>query len=115
MTRATADFTPVDPVSFEQSIFSFNFTPKSGPPLLGSGETIASAVFECNVAGLSVVPDSLSFTRILGGYSVSGTVVSQMFGTFVAGCTYELVCTITTSLNQIFTLYANVYCQPLTS
>jgi hypothetical protein len=113
MVRATRDFTPVDPT--EQRTFSFNFTPKHGPSLLANGETIVSAVIECNVAAESAVQDPTPAARIISGSSITGTIVSQIFGYFVAGCTYRLICAITTSLGQVLPLYANVVCQQIAS
>lgn len=115
MPRALKDFTPADPVTFEQSVFLFNFTPITGTPLLSAGETIYAATLECNVAAISSIVDPTPSARIIGGHSISGAIVSQMFGTFVQGCTYQLVCTITTSASQTFTLWANVYCQAVIS
>jgi hypothetical protein len=113
MARTTKDFLPVDPS--EQSTFSFNFTPQHGPSIFAPGETIVSAVLQCNIASESAVQDPTPSARIISIYSIVGTIISQRFGNFVAGCTYQLVCTIKTSLGQVLSLYANVVCQKVAS
>lgn len=69
--------------------------------LLAVGETISTKVVACTVlSGVDANPSSL----IMGAATSSGTRVTQLVGGGVAGVTYVLTCTITTSSNQMLSL-----------
>lgn len=70
---------------------------------LGSSETISTQVVTCTVwSGVDASPSSM----ISGSASHSGSVVTQLVIGGVAGVTYYLLCTITTSLGQTLSLAA---------
>jgi len=110
MPRALNDFTTCDPSPYETTIFGFDFALD-----LGLGETITSVSFFCNVAQSSIAIDATPSARLLGSPSISGTIVSQLGGTFVAGVTYQIGATITTSQGQTITGYANTICEAIQS
>lgn len=110
MPRALSDFTTCDPSPYETTIFGFDFALD-----LGASEIITSVVFACQVAESSVGTDANPSSRLLGSASISGTIVSQLGGTFVAGVTYRIIATITTSQGQTITGYANTICEAIQS
>lgn len=66
--------------------------------LLGSGETINSALWTCElVEGTDPSPSSM----VSGNASISGTKVSQLITGGVDGNMYRMICTINTSTSQI--------------
>ena len=70
---------------------------------LTSAETISTQVVTAVVyTGVDATPSSL----ISGAATASGTIVSQTVTAGVAGVTYTLLCTITTSLSQTLQLTA---------
>lgn len=69
--------------------------------LLAIGETISTQVVTASVySGTDASPSSL----ISGSAIASGTIVTQKLTGGIAGVTYELVCTITTSAGQTLVL-----------
>lgn len=103
MPRASQDFSPLDPAALETSTFSFDFA-----AMLGMGETISTS--DWSIAALTGV-DQAAASRLLGAPQISGTQVLQKIGTAIAGETYRITATITTSASQTLTLYANCKCQ----
>lgn len=80
----------------ETEIFAVDYT-----ALLGTGETISSAVWTNSVKeGTDASPGSM----ITGSAAISGAVVSQKITGGVAGVYYWPICTATTSLGQIIVL-----------
>lgn len=70
--------------------------------LLAAGETISTAVVTAITwSGTDATPSSL----ISGSASISSTKVTQMLTAGVAGVTYALTCTITTSTSQTLKLH----------
>jgi hypothetical protein len=102
MPRANQDFSPLDPAALETSTFTFDFV-----NFLGTGETISTATWSiASLLGIDASPSS----RLVGTTSVNGTQVLQRIGTGVAGETYRITATITTSASQTLTLYAHCPC-----
>lgn len=89
-----ADFTPKRVA--ESEIFSVDYS-----VLLGTGETITSAVWTNSVKeGTDASPNAM----ISGPASITGAVVSQKLTAGVAGVYYWPICTATTSANQVIIL-----------
>ena len=103
MPRASQDFSPLDPAALETSTFTFDFA-----ALLGTGETISTATW--SIAAL-VGFDTAPLSRLIGSPQITGTQVLQRIGTCVAGETYRITATISTSAGQTLTLYAHCSCQ----
>lgn len=80
----------------EVEVFTVDFS-----ALLGTGETITSAVWTCSVKEGS---DAAASSMIQGAAAVSGSKVSQKIANGVAGCWYAPVCTVLTSAGQTLTL-----------
>ena len=105
MPRASIDFSPLGAGALETSTFTFDFA-----ALLGTGETISTVTWSMTaLLGIDTSPAS----RLVGTPQVSGTQVLQRIGTAVAGETYRILATITTSASQTLTLYAHCQCQNL--
>lgn len=102
MPRAAQDFSPLDPAALETATFTFDFT-----RMLGTGETISTSTW--SIAALTGF-DSTPASRLIGVSSISGTQVLQRIGTCIAGETYRITATITTSAGQTLTLYAHCPC-----
>jgi hypothetical protein len=89
-----ADFTPKRVAEVET--FSVDYT-----ALLGTGETITSAVWSNSVkAGADANPGAM----ISGFAGIDGAVVNQKIQGGIAGVYYWPICTATTSANQIIVL-----------
>jgi len=93
------DFSPKTPA--DQEFFAFDYARR-----LGTGETIASAVWTASVVeGTDGNPSAL----ISGTATVSGSRVSQKIIGGTADVQYCLVCTATTSRPQILVESAHVW------
>lgn len=80
----------------ETEILTFDFTSR-----LASGETISTATTTASVySGTDAAPSSI----VSGGSTITGQKVTQAITAGVLGVTYELLCTITTSLSQTLQL-----------
>lgn len=88
------DFSPKR--AMEVEVFTVDFS-----ALLGTGETITSAVWTCSVKEGA---DASASSMIRGSASVSGAKVSQSIGGGVAGVFYAPICTATTSAGQTLIL-----------
>lgn len=106
MPHTQKNFSPADPAALEISTYSFDFG-----PALGVGETLLSSEWTLQVhAGTDPSPSS----HLLGVSQISGTVTMQKIGNLVSGVTYTALATVTTNAGQTLTLYAQIYCMPVT-
>ena len=103
MSYVGENFTGTDPTEVE--LYAFDFL-----TVLATGEVILTATFAVSVISGT---DPLASTRKVGITIINGTVVAQMVGPLLAGCTYLLQATVTTSLGQTLDLYSHVPCQAL--
>lgn len=100
--KANANFDPVDPG--EDEVFAFDFFSAIG------NYPIESAVWGLETAeGADPSPTD----RLLGSSIVSGAVVTHRMGGFVAGTTYRVTVTVTTSSGSSFTLWTMLPCNTL--
>lgn len=96
-----ADFSPADNV--ESEIYALDFVND-----LPAGDTISTASWTCLNAADTQVTDGSPASRIVGGSTISGTVVKGRFSAFVVGCKYILQATITTSQGNTLVGYSHV-------
>lgn len=99
--RLRRNFDPVEPTT--ERWFYFDFGPQ-----LGTGETIVSAQWNITVVqGVDPSPGS----RQLSQPAIVGTEIGAFCGNFLAGVTYSLEATATTSAGNILPNNARVRCQ----
>jgi hypothetical protein len=105
------DFDPANPT--ESEVYSLDFVNE-----LGGSEAVSSVTS----VGLTVFQgtDSNPGGHLNGGSSILGSVVSQRVGgagaptgNLLAGVTYTLSFTVTTSLSNIVTLFSRIPCRPV--
>jgi hypothetical protein len=94
------NFGPADSGTFEQDIYSFDFTPR-----LSVGEGITSVTFTLS---LSVGTDPAPASHAIGNPTINGSVVSQLIGGLLANRTYLIIATITTSAGRTITASSHV-------
>lgn len=97
------DFDAADPQ--ESEVYSFDFVRDLAP-----GETIASAVWTCEVAPDSPVADAGAATRLVGPPGNDGQVTMQRVAGLVDGVKYVLQAVVTSSLGNQVSLWSNVTC-----
>jgi hypothetical protein len=102
MPRAIKDFSPLDPASLETAVFTFDFG-----RLLGVSETVLTVTWLVeSLFNVDLTPAS----RLIGSPQIVGTQVLQKIGTAIAGETYRITATITTSASQTLTTYSHCQC-----
>lgn len=88
----------------ESEVYSFDFEND-----IASGETLSVATFTLSVhEGTDASPSS----RLSGSSSISGTIASQRLTGLQSNVTYNLSCSVTTSLNNTLILWARVTSYP---
>lgn len=98
MPAAAANYTPIG-IS-EVKIIGLNFGPK-----LQAGETLSTCACAISVVSGS---DPNASSRILQGPQIQSAIVVIKVGGGLRGVIYQLLYTVTTSLGQTLTSYANV-------
>lgn len=96
-----SDYSPSD--NPESEIYGLDFVND-----LPSGDSITSATWTCLVANDSQVTDPSPSSRIVGGATITGTVVEGRFSAFVTGCKYVLKATIGTAQGNTLINYSHV-------
>jgi hypothetical protein len=78
---------------------------------LQAGDSITGAVWSCEVAAKSALPDPGAASHVDGPAEFLGTKTSQRISGLVAGVIYALTATVTTANNDIVMLWSHVECK----
>jgi hypothetical protein len=105
------DFSSADPLTYEQDVYSFDYTLR-----LTLGETITGGVGPpgtippAGIWQMAVIQgiDANPNAHLIGLPQLNGNVVSQAIGGLFAGVTYRVLVTIFTSNSRTLTAYAHV-------
>ena len=98
------DFDPSD--TGESERYTLDFVNDLQP-----GDSIVAAVWTCEVAARSELPDDDAASHIIGAAGISGTKVTQRVSGLVPGVTYCLTAIATTSTGDAVSLWSHLECK----
>lgn len=111
MAYVGRDFDPANPT--ESEVYSLDFVNELDPgEVINSVSSVTMTVFQ----GTDANPTS----HLAGGPAINGTIVSQRVGgpsapggNLIAGVTYTIAYTVSTSFTNLITLYSRIACRAI--